>query len=97
MVPFSQVKKKAAEKPKEYAELQAKYAKMQEMDMARYATVSATNPYSLIYSTFAKYLASRRGALRVFSPRGWRGGGLCCSACEMVGRKKLCFNQVLTP
>lgn len=31
----SQVKKKGAEKPKEYAELQAKYAKMQEMDMAR--------------------------------------------------------------
>lgn len=30
-----QVKKKGAEKPKEYAELQAKYAKMQEMDMAR--------------------------------------------------------------
>lgn len=34
-----QVKKKGAEKPKEYAELQAKYAKMQEMDMARYVSV----------------------------------------------------------
>lgn len=53
------MKKKAAEKPKEYAELQAKYAKMQEMDMARYATGSATNPYVVIYSsTFTKYLAS---------------------------------------
>ena len=41
---LSQVKKKAAEKPKEYAELQAKYAKMQEMDMARYATGSSTTP-----------------------------------------------------
>ena len=39
---FAQVKKKGAEKPKEYAELQAKYAKMQEMDMARYAKDNPT-------------------------------------------------------
>ncbi|CAB1120728.1 unnamed protein product [Ectocarpus sp. CCAP 1310/34] len=37
----SQVKKKGAEKPKEYAELQAKYAKMQEMDMARSGAIAA--------------------------------------------------------
>ncbi|CAM9728416.1 unnamed protein product, partial [Ectocarpus fasciculatus] len=37
----SQVKKKGAEKPKEYAELQAKYAKMQEMDMARSQAIAA--------------------------------------------------------
>eukprot|EP00904_Undaria_pinnatifida_P001782 jgi/Undpi1/11604/HiC_scaffold_30.g13899.m1 len=37
----SQVKKKGAEKPKEYAELQAKYAKMQEMDMARQQAIAA--------------------------------------------------------
>lgn len=30
------MKKKAAEKPREYVELQAKYAKMQELDAARY-------------------------------------------------------------
>lgn len=34
-----QVKKKGADKPKEYAELQAKYAKMQEMDMARFVSI----------------------------------------------------------
>eukprot|EP00903_Cladosiphon_okamuranus_P009369 g8933.t1 len=37
----SQVKKKGAEKPKEYAELQAKYARMQEMDMARQQAIAA--------------------------------------------------------
>ncbi|CAM9554394.1 unnamed protein product, partial [Choristocarpus tenellus] len=37
----SQVKKKAPDKPKEYAEMQAKYAKMQEMDVARQQATAA--------------------------------------------------------
>lgn len=48
-----QVKKKGAEKPKEYAELQAKYAKMQEMDMARLVEPSSL---SLVVGTCQKHL-----------------------------------------
>ena len=53
-----QVKKKGAEKPKEYAELQAKYAKMQEMDMARLVEPGISVSALLVRASIVFRLAS---------------------------------------
>lgn len=62
----SQVKKKGAEKPKEYAELQAKYAKMQEMDVARF---DALHEHSAeMFGLDPSSMTAFRGFYRVATP-----------------------------